>query len=381
MGRQNEPLHVLVAGGGVAAAELLLAVRSLADERVELELVAPSAQLPFRPASTATALDGGGVAEYDLQAIASDTGARFRRDTVEAVARDAHRVRLASGTSASYDALVLAVGARARVGVPGAVMFRDQRDSRRLAALIDGLGTAAAPRVVFAAPTGVSWTLPLYELALLASSELARRDLLAEIVVITPEDAPLEVFGRSVSRHVASLLSDRAVRRLRGSAQHVARGRVILGTGEALAADAVVSVPRLVGRRISGVPADWNGFVRTDRHGRVAELEDVFAAGDVTSFPVKQGGLATQQADVVAAVLAARAGGRVELPSGRSILRARLLGAEPPCYLQAELDAAGRPLPSEDVPAVSDEADWWPASKLFGRHLTPWMATRGLLAA
>ena len=129
------------------------------------------------------------------------------------------------------------------------------------------------------------------------------------------------------------------------------------------------------------MPADWNGFVRTDRRGRVAELEDVFAAGDVTSFPVKQGGLATQQADVIAAVLAARAGARVELPSGRSVLRARLLGAEPPCYLQAELDAAGRPLPSGDVPAVSDEADWWPASKLFGRHLTPWMATRGLLAA
>jgi len=38
-------------------------------------------------------------------------------------------------------------------------------------------------------------------------------------------------------------------------------------------------------------------------------------------------------------------------------------------------------LPSGDAPAVSDEADWWPASKLFGRHLTPWMATRGLLAA
>ena len=372
---------MLVAGGGVAAAELLLALRSLAEDRVELELVAPSARLPFRPAATATALDGGGVPEYDLQAIASDTGARFRRDTVEAVAPDAHRVRLGSGTSASYDALVLAVGARARVGVPGAVTFRDQRDSRRLAALIDGLETTAAARVVFAAPTGVSWTLPLYELALLASSELARRDLLTEIVVITPEDAPLEVFGRSVSRHVASLLSDRAVRRLHGSAQHVARGRVVLATGEALAAEAVVSVPRLVGRRIAGVPADWNGFVRTDRRGRVAELEDVFAAGDVTWFPVKQGGLATQQADVIAAVLAARAGARVELPSGRSVLRARLLGAEPPCYLQAELDAAGRPLPSGDVPAVSDEADWWPASKLFGRHLTPWMATRGLLAA
>ena len=84
---------------------------------------------------------------------------------------------------------------------------------------------------------------------------------------------------------------------------------------------------------------------------------------------------------VIAAVLAARAGARVELPTGRSVLRARLLGSDLPCYLQAELDEVGRPLPSGSAPAVSDEADWWPAAKLFGRYLSPWMATRGLLAA
>ena len=56
------------------------------------------------------------------------------------------------------------------------------------------------------------------------------------------------------------------------------------------------------------------------------------------------------------------------------MLRARLLGAGGPCFLRAELDEHGRPLPSTDAPAVSDEADWWPAAKLFARHLTPWMA-------
>ena len=378
MRRQGKPLRVLVVGGGVAAAELLLSLRALAEDRVEIELVAPSARLPFRPAATTTALDGRSVPEYDLRQIASDAGARFRLDSVEAVAPRAHRARLASGTAAGYDVLVLAVGARARVGVPGALTFRDHRDSPRVAALMNGLGPYSN-RLVFVAPTGVSWTLPLYELALFAAGELTRRDEQTEIVVLTPENAPLEVFGPGASRHVASLLRERSIRKVGGSAQYVARGRVVLSTGEALSADAVVAVPRLVGRRIAGVPADWNGFVRTDPHGRVAELEDVYAAGDVTAFPVKQGGIATQQADVIAAVLARRAGAAVEPPSGRSVLRARLLGTDLPCFLRSELDELGRPLPTAAGAAVSEEAEWWPPAKLFGRHLTPWMATRGLL--
>ena len=381
MTSREHPLRVLVAGGGIAAAELVLALRSLAEDRVEIEVVAPSAEMPFRPAATATPFGTSRVQVFDLQAIASDAGAELRQDTVEAVASRARRVRLASGASATYDALVLAVGARARAGVPGAITFRDQRDGHLVTALIEELEATGARRVVFAAPTGVSWTLPLYELALLTSAELDRRGLATEVVVLTSEASPLEVFGPPVSRFVSSMLSERGIRKLHGSAQSVARGRVTLGSGESLRADGVVAVPRLVGRRLSGVPADWNGFVQTDRHGRVVELEDVFAAGDITQFPVKQGGLATQQADVVAAVLAARAGADAEAPPARSVLRARLFGAAQPCYLRAELDAAGRPVPSTDAPAVSDEADWWPAAKLFGRHLSPWMAARGLIAA
>ena len=381
MRKPVSPLRVVVAGGGFAAAELVLALRAMAEERVEIELIAPTAELPFRPAATRTPFGEPGVDLYDLEAIASDAAARLRRDTVEAVASRAHRVRLASGASTSYDALVLAVGARSRVGVPGAITFRDQRDSHHVTRLIDELVAARGRRAVFAAPSGVSWTLPLYELALLTAAEVERRDHAAEVVVFTPETTPLQVFGPGVGAHVAELLAARGVRRLRGAAESVSHGRVTLGNGEALSAHSVVAVPRLVGRRLSGVPADWNGFVPTDAGGRVGGLEDVFAAGDMTQFPVKQGGLATQQADVIAAVLAARAGADVAAPSTRHVLRARLLGADGPCFLRAELDGEGRPLLARDVPPVSDEADWWPAAKLFGRHLTPWMSARGLVSA
>ena len=45
-----------------------------------------------------------------------------------------------------------------------------------------------------------------------------------------------------------------------------------------------------------GVPSEPNfGFIPVDHHGRVDGLDGVYAAGDATNFPIKQGGLATQQ--------------------------------------------------------------------------------------
>ena len=143
---------MLVAGGGFAAAELVLALRAQAEDRVEIELVAPSAELPFRPAATAAPFGPEDVQVYDLAAIAADAGAALRYDTVWAVAPNVRRVRLSSGASTSYDALVLAVGARARVGVPGAITFRDQRDSHLVAGLLDDLRGDAAPSVSCSRP-------------------------------------------------------------------------------------------------------------------------------------------------------------------------------------------------------------------------------------
>ena len=377
----GRPLRIAVAGGGFAAAELILALGALAEDRVSIELVTPSTELAFRPAATGTPFEVSHVDRYDLGSLADEVGAVVRRDMVEAVAPRARRLRLRSGGAVEYDALVLALGARARAAIPGAVTFRDQRDAHLIARLVEDLRSPGNRRVVFAAPSGVSWTLPLYELALLTAAEIERHDLAVETTLITPEVAPLQAFGPGVSDHVDRLLADRGVRRLRGVAHSVGRRRLTMTTGEAVQADGVVAVPRLVGRRMAGVPADWSGFVATDAHGRVREVPDVFAAGDMTQFRVKQGGLATQQADVIAAVLAARAGVDVGIPPVRHVLRTRLLVPDGPLYLRAELDGDGRPLPATEGPQISTEALWWPPAKLFGRYLSPWMASHDPVAA
>jgi sulfide:quinone oxidoreductase len=358
--------RVTVLGGGPAAAELLLALRALSDEPVGLELITPEPRLALRAASTGAAFGEARVEVYDLADLAEETGATLRIDTAEAVAPAARRIRLASGASTTYDSLVLAVGARARAGIPGASVFRDHRDAGIIATLLEDLGGLRS--VAFAVPAGVAWTLPLYELALLTAAEAARRGLDLDIALVTPEQRPLEVFGRDISELAARLLAERGIRVLLSTAATgVAPGRLALRHGGGVAADRVIAAPRLVGRRIAGIPADWNAFVPTDAHGRLAELDDVYAAGDMTAFPIKQGGIATQQADVIAAVLAG-----APVPPVRHVLRTQLLGAGAPLYLRAELDGEGRVLTS----STGAEPPWWPGAKLFGRHLTPWMARR-----
>ena len=54
------------------------------------------------------------------------------------------------------------------------------------------------------------------------------------------------------------------------------------------------------GPRVAGLPADDAGFIPTDAHGARRGRRGVWAAGDGTTFPIKQGGLAAQQADAAA---------------------------------------------------------------------------------
>ena len=55
------------------------------------------------------------------------------------------------------------------------------------------------------------------------------------------------------------------------------------------------------------------------------DLEDVFAAGDIANFPIKQGGLAAQQADAAAEAIAAEAGAQVDPQPFKPVLRGILL--------------------------------------------------------
>ena len=92
------------------------------------------------------------------------------------------------------------------------------------------------------------------------------------------------------------------------------------------------------------------GFIPVDRYGHVSGLEDVYAAGDAIDFPIKQGGLATQQADSVAHQVAGRHGAPVEQMPFRPVLRGMLLTGDVPRFLHSDApgsrqhDVGPRPL-------------------------------------
>jgi sulfide:quinone oxidoreductase len=367
---------VVIAGGGFAALEAVLALQSLADKRPHVTLISPEPVFSYRPAATASAFADGAPRSYDLQAIADDLGITLhRRVRLESVGAKSKYVRLSSGARLSYDHLVLAVGARATAAISGALTFRDQRDVPLFRQLLRHVLAGEARRLVFALPSGASWPVPLYELALLSATRAREDGVDVDVTLVSPERAPLAVFGAEASALVAGLLRERGVRFVGSAAASAVRrdGSLALDGADRVKADRVVAAPQLRGQSITGVPASRWGFVATDRHGGVERLPDVYAAGDMTTFPIKQAGLAAQQADRIAYRIASSLGVAAPSPERPVMLQARLLGGAEPLFLRAELDAGGNPIGA--TLASPDLTRGGLDSKVLAQFLTPYLSS------
>jgi sulfide:quinone oxidoreductase len=363
---------VLIAGAGVAALEAALALQALAADEVSVELVAPEAEFTYRPLAVTEPFHIGQVKRFPLRMLAEAAGARLQTGSVAAVEADRKIVTLEDGHELGYNVLLLALGTRPREVVAGALTFRGPQDGPALAGLLEKLTAGEIRHVAFAVPAGVTWPLPLYELAILTAeyaSAHATRGI--ESVLVTPEDHPLSLFGPAASEAVSELLAVRDIQLVTSAAPvSFEEGSLGIVGQRPIAVDAVVALPQLEGPRLSGVPQDERGFVPTDEYGRVLGLTDVYAAGDLTQFPLKQGGTATQQADAAASSIAADAGASVEPEPFRPVLRGLLLTGFVPRFLRAEATGAHS--------VVDTEPLWWPPAKIVGRHLTPFVAKLGL---
>lgn len=368
----RRPARVLIGGAGVAALEAALALRELAGDRVAVELRAPRREFLYRPFAVGEPYGAAHVLHYDLKRLAERCGASFRLGGIVSVDGAERQAVTRDGERIAYDYLLLAPGVRMLWAVPGAATFWGVADEGGVGNVVRRLRAGGVRDVVFTTPDGCSWALPVYELALLAATVLARSGVEgARLTVVTPEEAPLQLFGRGVAERMAELLAGRGIAVVAGTHPVAFEGgRLRVAPGEPIEADAVISLPRLEGRRIAGVPHDRNGFVAVDEHGRVVGMERVFAAGDVTTFPVKQGGIATQQADAVAELIAAEAGAAVEPAPFDPVLRGVLWTGERPRYLYGRLTGG------HGEGSTLSESPPWPEheGKIVGRYLTPFLA-------
>ena len=362
--------QVLIAGAGVAALEAALALQALTEDEVSVELVAPEAEFTYRPLAVTEPFRVGEVKRFPLRRIAEAAGARFRTGSVAAVDPERKAVTLENGEELSYDILLLALGALPREAVTGALTFRGPQDGPALSALLDKTTAGEIHRIAFAVPTGAGWPLPLYELAVLTAEYVtAHATRGVETFFVTPEDHPLGLFGPTASDAVAELLASREIQ-VKTSVTPIRfeAGALSIVAERPLAVDAVVALPQLEGPRLPGVPSDEHGFVPTDEYGWAIGLTDVYAAGDLTQFPLKQGGIATQQADAAASSIAADAGANVKPEPFRPVLRGLLITGLAPRFLRAEATGAHSMVDTEPL--------WWPPAKIVGRYLTPFLAAK-----
>jgi sulfide:quinone oxidoreductase len=366
---------VIVAGGGVAGLEGVAALRSLAGDRVAITLLAPEPEFVYRPLSVGEPFSMAPARRYPLAQIAHDFAAELHPGALAGVDPGQRRVRTSRDDQLRYDMLLVALGARREPAFPSGITFRGQEDVEAVHGLVQDVELGYATRVHFLVPGGVAWSLPIYELALLTASRAFEMGMEGvELTLATPEPGPLAIFGPAASAEVRGLLEHAGVRVHTSVYPMVSpEGEVVLRPGEdPLPSGRIVAMPQLRGIHVPGLPGDERGFIPIDPHGRVIGLEDVYAAGDGTGFPVKQGGIAAQQADAAAASIAAAAGAPVEPEPFRPVLRGRLLTGAGDRFLSHAIAGGG------GEGRVSEGSLWWPPSKVVSTYLSPYLAAADL---
>ena len=346
----DEAVNVVVAGGGFAGVEAVLALRELAGERVAITLVSARDALVYRPHAVREPFGLGEPEHIALAPLCAAHDVTLLVDEAGAVDVARRELALRDGGALGYDVLLLAPGGRPEPAVPGAITLGEPGAARALRDVLDRAVAGAVDRIAFVVPDGVAWPLPAYELALLAYAHLHERGAATRLDIVTPEDAPLGLFGAPAAARVRAALA------ARGIGLHPLDGLALLG------ADAVVALPRIGGPRVPGLPSTPDGFLPVDDYGRVEGVPWVYAAGDATNHPVKQGGLAAQQAEAAAGHIAALAFATVTPRPFAPRLRGLLLTGGVPLHLVGggSPEAVSRPL-------------WPDLGKVIGTRLGRWL--------
>lgn len=367
----NHPFRVLIVGGGVAALEAALALCDQAGDRVRTTILTPDPDFVYRPMRVLEPFGWAPARHYPLVDIAHDIGAELIADRFQRLDAAASTVYTGGGQAVAYDALLVATGAQLQPAFGHAITIDDRRLDEQLHGLVQDVEQGYVRAITFIAPTDMAWPLPLYELALLMAGRAHDMQTRVAITICTPEDAPLAIFGKTVSDEVGELLRESGIVLLGSAHCSTAEPGVVRihPGGRALRTERIVALPRLSGRHLPGLPSGRvDGFIPIDPHCRVPELDSVFAAGDATEFPIKHGGIASQQADAAAGAIAAMAGAPIVPRRFHPDIHSILLGAGKPLYLSAHV-TGGHGTASR----ISRQPMWSPPSKIVAKYLSPYL--------
>ncbi len=346
----------------MAALETVMALRALAGDRVAIGLIAPEAELVYHPIAAKPPYAVGRMHRISLERLMADAGAQRFPFNVSAVDSAPRVVRTTAGREFEYDELVLALGADPVPVVQHATTWDDRTGADTLGGLVRDFELGYSRRLAVVIPSGPVWPLRGYELAIFLTQDARGMGLPIETSLITPERSPLEILGADAVTAVSDALREVGVTVVFANQVEIEPGQpqvlVVDPPGTRVEVDRVVALPTLRGRPIPGVPVEEHGFVEIDEHCRVKGLEHIWAVGDITTFPVKSGGMATEQADVAAETIAAAAGADIEPrafdPAGRGELAGLPAGGYLEHWLRTdEMADSTTSLPTLGVPVLT----------------------------
>jgi sulfide:quinone oxidoreductase len=365
-------LRVLIAGGGVAALEAALALADLAPEQTDVTIIAPNTDFVYRPMVVREPFAYAKARRYPLAPIVSHAGATLLTGELGWIDPATRTVHTKDDRAIEYDALILALGASINKRYSHALTIDDGDLDETMHGLIQDVEGDFIHKLAFVSPGRMAWPLPLYELAMMTAGRAYDMSIELQTTIVTPEDSPLAIFGSTASTAVAELLAGANVETINSAYAEVPSSHeVVINPGDRhLEVDRVIALPELHGPGVRGIPLGEHGFVRVDPYCRVPDVERIYAAGDVTDFPIKQGGIGAQQADVAAASIAALAGASVTPERFNPEIHGMLLTNGKPRFLTAHI-TGGQGFSSEitDTPSSSTP------SKITAKYLAPYLET------
>src|ERR1700728_2429747 len=124
---RDEKLRVVIVGGSVAAIETALALHELAPDHTDVTVIAPNTEFIYRPMTVREPFAYGHANRYPLAPIIEDAGAKLLNDKLAWVDPAGQIVHTEADEEISYDALVLALGAKAVPLYRHAITIDDRR--------------------------------------------------------------------------------------------------------------------------------------------------------------------------------------------------------------------------------------------------------------
>jgi sulfide:quinone oxidoreductase len=331
--------RVLIAGAGVAGLEAAFALQELAGAHVDVTVLSPQSEFVYRPDAVKEPFVWGYAHRYPLTVLASEAGAKLIHDELTLVDVERQIAHTTEGRRIGYDALLLGLGARLGERYEHVTTVDDARIDEQLHGLVQDVEEGYVKRLAFVIPAPMPWPLPAYELALLTAQRAWEMGPELHITILTPERAPLIVFGEDASREVAQQLTDRGIEVITSAYCEIPKAKTInVSPGDRqLEFDRIVALPELRGPALAGIPQVGGGFIPIDEYCQVRGARHVFAAGDATDFPVKHGGIAAQQADTAAGSIAALAGAPILPHTFDPVLEGVLVTGDEPRYFRTQL--------------------------------------------